>query len=521
MNAPALLAQAQQLIRQKQPTAALEAFTRLTTHFPRYAEGWFQRSGFEVGRALGLTAIASARQALAVEPARALYRAHLAQVQFNYGLWGDALETLAPLRPLDPSTIEPRIANSVGSVLSLAGLEHEAQPWFDSASARALDSPTYAFNQAQGLLYTGDVEGSRAALAALTGRFPDFAKAHWALSSIRSGAADPQRPDTLYAALQRAQSPVDEVMYCYALFNTLDALDRTDDAFQELEHGMRLQRTRLNYDGEDTRALRGITAAVSADMPSIDDMPMATDGVCPIFVLGLPRSGTTLVERILGNHPDVATGGEMTCFSAALREQWKAEVVNPMLTSSPLQSLATPVSHARLAARYRELTAFKSDGRKFLSDKYPFNFMLVPWIVHAFPDARIVHLRRDPVDTCFGNLKQLFSGQYGACYSQQDMAAYYDAYRDMMARWDALYPARVHHVDYVDLVTDPERSAADLLAQCGLPAVADAWRIENNPRTVATASSAQVRQPINRKGLDAWRRYAEQLRPLANHFGAS
>lgn len=519
MNAPALLAQAQQLIMSRQPAAGLAAFTRLTDAFPRYAEGWFQRSGTEVGLAKGLTAIASARQAVALEPSRALYRAHLAQTQVNYGLWGDALETLAPLRSVDPSSLEPRIANSVGSALSLCGLEGEAQPWFESAATRSSDSPTYAYNHAVGLLYTGDVAASRAALVALTERFPDFAKGHWTLSSNRSAEPEPGRVDTLYAALQRAGSPVDEVMYCYALFNTLDALGRTGEAFQELDHGMRLQRARLAYNREDVRALQDLTAKVSAWTPAAG--ADVASGTTPIFVLGLPRSGTTLVERILGNHPDVATGGETTCFSAALREQWQIETVNPMLTSVPAQHFDKPVALDRLAARYRQLTAFKAAGKPFLSDKYPFNFMLVPWIVRAFPDARIIHLRRNPIDTCFGNLKQLFSGQYGACYSQQDMAAYFDAYRDMMARWDELFPGRIHHVDYARLVTEPESAAAELLAHCGLREMPDAWRIENNERTVATASSAQVRQPINRKGLDAWRRYAEQLRPLATHFGAS
>lgn len=520
MNAPALLAQAQQLIRQKQPAAGMEAFARLTAAFPRYAEGWFARSGTEIGLARGLTAIGSAKQAVALEPARALYRAHLAQTQVNYGLWGDALDTLAPLRGAAPSSIEPRLANSVASVLSLCGLEMEAQPWFESASQRAADNASYAFNRAQGLLYCGDVEASSEAMIEVTRRFPDFAKAHWSLSSIRRGEPDPERIDVLHAALRRAASPVDEVMYCYALFNTLDALDRPAEAFRELDHGMRLQRTRLNYHREDIRALRAIASAVTATMPAQEES-IDADGACPIFILGLPRSGTTLVERILGNHPDVATGGEMTCFSAALREQWSVETVNPMLTTVPVPTLHKPVSYARLAQRYRQLTAFKAGDKSFLSDKYPFNFMLVPWIVRAFPNARIVHLRRDPIDTCFGNLKQLFSGQYGACYSQQDMAAYYDAYRDMMARWDELFPDRIHHVDYARLVTEPERAAADLISHCGLREMPDAWRIENNERTVATASSAQVRQPINRKGLDAWRRYADQLRPLADHFGAT
>lgn len=519
MSAPALLAQALQLIQKKQASAGLAALVRLTEQFPRYAEGWFQRSGTEVGQARGLTAIASARQAVSLEPSRALYRAHLAQTQVNYGLWGDALDTLAPLRSVPGSSLEPRIANSIGSALSLCGLENEAQPWFESAAARSGDTPTYAYNHAVGLLYTGDVAASRAALVALTERFPDFAKAHWSLSSNRSAEPEPGRVETLQAAVRRAGSPVDEVMYCYALFNTLDALGRTAEAFQELEHGMRLQRARLAYNREDIRALRDIAAKVSAAFPGVGagDAP----GTTPIFVIGLPRSGTTLVERILGNHPDVATGGETTCFSAALREQWRIETVNPMLTSVPVQHIDTPVDFDRLAARYRQLTAFKTGDKPFLSDKYPFNFMLVPWIVRAFPGARIVHLRRDPIDTCFGNLKQLFSGQYGACYSQQDMAAYFDAYRDMMARWDELFPGRIHHVDYARLVTEPESAAAELLVHCGLREMPDAWRIENNERTVATASSAQVRQPINRKGLDAWRRYADQLRPLADHFGAT
>ncbi|HZH42999.1 MAG TPA: sulfotransferase [Lysobacter sp.] len=519
MSAVALLEKAKKLMERRQVGDSLATYRALTAEFPRYAEGWFHRSGTESGLGHALSAVAAAREAVALEPGNTLYRAHLAQMQVNYGFWGDAIATLGPLLAHAPNKFDARIANTVGSVLSLCGLEDQAQPWFAAAATAAPQNPIYGYNHAQGLLHCGQPDAARDAFLKLVGRFPHYAKALWSLSTFEGKAGGQARLDQLRAALANAASPMDEILCCYALFNVLDALDRRGEAFFELESGMRLQRARIRYDGQDLVRMSQLPAA--AERLSGTRVQAGEDDACPIFIVGLPRSGTTLVERIISNHPDVAQGGELFCFAAALHERLGVESgAGAILSSVPGELIERELDIAGVGARYLGLTAYKRGERRFLTDKFPFNFLLVPWIAHALPQARILHVYRDPMDTCFSNLKHLFARSYGASYSQEDMGRYYDAYHRLMRTWDTLVPGRVLQVKYEDLVADPQAMTARILDFCGLPPAPEAWRVERNAKPVATASTMQVRQPINARGIGAWRRYERELQPLVRFFAS-
>lgn len=519
MSAVALLQTARKLMEQRQVAQSLDAYRTLTAQYPRYAEGWFHRSGTESGLGQALTAVASAKEAVALEPNNLLYRAHLAQMQVNYGLWGDAIGTLAPLRSIAPERVEARIANTIGSVFSLTGEHERAQPWFARAAAAAPGSATYRYNEAQGLLYCGETDAARERFHTLIGKFPHFAKALWSLSTFEGAAGGEARVRQLREALVNAGNPMDEVLCCYALFNMLDALDRRTEAFFELESGMRLQRARIRYDGQDLAQLARLPAA--ADALAAPDRADA-DAPVPIFIVGLPRSGTTLVERVVGNNDDVAQGGELFCFAAALHEHLGVQSpAGAMLSMAPAELLQDrAVDWPAVGRRYLELTAYRRGGRRFHTDKFPFNFLLLPWIAAALPQARIVHVRRDPLDTCFSNLKHLFARSYGASYSQDDMARYYRGYHGLMRGWHDRLRNRILDIRLETLVADPETTTRRMLEFCGLPPNPDAWRIERNTQPVSTASAVQVRQPINDRGIGAWRRYEAQLQPLARFFAA-
>jgi tetratricopeptide (TPR) repeat protein len=517
MSAAEMLENARSLIRQRKVADGLQAYRHLTARYPNYAEGWFAFSGTESGLGHALHAIQAAKQALALATGNTLYRAHLAQLQVAYGLWGDALQTLGPLLSRAPDSFEPRIANSIGATLSLAGLEEESQPWTESAAARAPQLRDYQYNQAQGLVHCGRIKESSQKFESLLKAFPDFGKAHWSLASIDAKNADEARVTTLRKSLTRATNPKDEIFYCFALFITLDAMGRTREAFTELEHGMKLQRALTRYNGEDVATIQRLREA-ALSLPSTSSIPAAPAGQArPLFIVGLPRSGTTVVERILCNHPDVAQGGEFSCFSAALREKFSIESLG-VVPLELAKALVADVPLQDVGERYLQLTAYKHRGYACFTDKLPFNFLLVPWIAQALPDARILHVKRDPMDTCFSNLKQLFSHHYAACYSQRDMAEYYLAYHELMQTWDRLLPERIMQVRYEDLVADPEGVSAQMFDFCGLTNRSDAWRIEQNTKPVATASAAQVRDPIDARGIGAWRRYESELDVLSNFF---
>lgn len=520
LSAPDMLDRARAAAGRREKALALELYRELIARYPGYPLGWFELSGAESGSGQALSAIRSARRSIELAPEQILYRAHLAQLEVAYGLWGDALSTLAPLRTRRADDFEPRIANSIGGVLSLVGREDQAQAWFESAATRAPHESKYRYNVAQGLVHCGRIEESIHEFERLLRLSPDSGKVHWSLASIAPRRTDPARLEALRTALSRATSPRDEVFYRFALFRILDAMGRPREAFAELDRGMQLQRASTRYQGEDVTVMRRLgEAAGRLGRTSGASIPATQRGQArPLFIVGLPRSGTTVVERILCNHPEVAQGGEFPCFSAALREALGIE--SPAVASQELAErlASSDLAFDEVGNRYLELTAFKHQGFTCFTDKLPFNFLLVPWIARALPDARIVHVTRDPMDTCFSNLKQLFTRHYAACYSQRDIAEYYLAYRELMHAWDNLLPGRIMQVAYEDLVSDPETLSARMFDFCGLQPRQDAWRIEQNLKPVSTASAVQVRDPIDRRGIGAWRRYEAELTVLSDCF---
>ncbi|WP_442679560.1 sulfotransferase [Sphingomonas sp. ASY06-1R] len=250
----------------------------------------------------------------------------------------------------------------------------------------------------------------------------------------------------------------------------------------------------------------------------------ATWGVAdaaPIFILGLPRSGSTLIEQILASHSAVEGTQELTEIGRYARELCGADPACGL----PLEPAA--LTHLRahdarsLGARFLEDTrAYRRLGRPFFIDKMPNNFWHIGLIHLILPNATIIDVRRDPMACGFSNLKQLFgSGHQEFSYDMRDMAGYYRAYRAMMTHWDAVLPERIVRVRYERLVDNIERETRALLDRCALPFEPECLAFHQNDRPIRTPSSEQVRQPIGRAGLDQWRHYAPWLGPLRVALG--
>jgi hypothetical protein len=243
----------------------------------------------------------------------------------------------------------------------------------------------------------------------------------------------------------------------------------------------------------------------------------AGDEPTPIFIVGLPRSGTTLVERILGQHPEVSAGGELMTLPSALQielDTFSAGEVSPAL----LQKLDS-LSRSGLARRYLDGIRWRTQGRAFVTDKNQRNFWLVGLILQAFPTARIIHVRKSALDSCFSNLKELFAdGSYAYSYALEDVAAHFKNYSALMQHYQTLAAGRLLTIEYQDLVEAPEAVTERLLAHCGLSSRSGLSDVATNPLPVTTASSLQVREPIHRRSIDAWQRYAAQLAPLRTLF---
>lgn len=291
----------------------------------------------------------------------------------------------------------------------------------------------------------------------------------------------------------------------FALFKALDDLGHTDAAFGHLEAGNRLIKTAQGYDFKTDAVPHALTKVLfGAGLPAAKQ----TSGITPIFVTGLPRSGTTLTERILSQAEGVQACGELTVVQVAvgrlLREVMARD--HKALTSADIEALRRVLLDA--LAEY-------SDGSPFLVDKMPLNFRWISFICAALPEAKIVHIDRDPMAVAWSLYRHSFAGAgNGFVYDVADIARFMVLHRDCLAHWRGHYPDRIHGLNYADLVTDPETTTRALAAGVDLPWSTDWLSPEKATSHVLTASAEQARQPIYTNSDQGWTRYEAHLAPL-------
>lgn len=419
----------------------------------------------------------------------------------------------------DPAVLATRHVSTVaelGKMLSDAMFPDEALQLLQRARALGLESPVLRYLIGLNLNYTGQVDAAQRELEGCLRDDPGMAMALWTLAKMGRPPGDGvDRVDRLRTAI--AKNPAghsDTALLHYGLFTELDRRDETQEAWTALEAGMRARHAQLPHDGEAWQALFDYLGGLGP----VEGMGHITDGPRPVFIVGMPRSGTTLLERILGNHPDIEDAGELLDMTRQLR--WCADQPGDKLLDIDLALKAEKtVDWAELGRRYLDRTQWRAKGKAVYTDKLPPNFFNVAYILRALPQARILHMVREPMDTCFSNLKMLFAGVYPPSYDQVEMADHYLRYRALMQHWHDAFPDRILDVHYDQLVTEPDRVATQVLGFCSLPLHEGITAIENRSGTVATASTTQVREPIHQRFVGQWRRYEAHLGPLRERLG--
>ena len=411
----------------------------------------------------------------------------------------------------------PELLAGLGKMLSFHMFPDHALQLLERARDLGQASPAQRYLIGLNLNYAGRVDEAQRVLEGCLRDEPGMATALWSLARIGREPGDGvDRVDRLRDALAtRPDGHADLPMLYYALFTELDRRDDTEGAWRALEAGMRARRAMLQFDPAGEEALfEHLGELGPVDAPGHDG-----DGPRPVFIVGMPRSGTTLLERMLGNHPDIADAGELTDFVRQMR--YCADMDGDRLVDLALARRAEEaIDWAELGRRYLSRTQWRAGGKAVYTDKLPPNFMNIAYIARALPGARILHMVRGPMDTCFSNLKTLFAGAYPPSHDQAEMAGHYRRYRTLMARWHATFPGRILDVRYDELVQEPERVAAEVLEFIGLPPAGGMSRIEARAGTVATPSSAQVRERIHDRYIGQWRRYAPYLDELKEKLGA-
>lgn len=471
---------------------------------------------------------------LAMVPDHRAARFEYAQALSHRQKFSEAREALAPLLDEDPSNREYRILAStiaVGLGLHAEAIDLYQSMLADIATAPATSDPLAGQSAANAvadlnlwlghaLKTTGNVSEAIGSYRTAAKARPNFGDAYWSLANLKNYRFTDGEIAAMESAVDAADTAeVDRVHLCFALGKALE--DRGDFArsWAAYARGNSLRRAASNYRAEiietNTRLQRQIcTGAFFADRAG-----WGANDPDPIFILGLPRAGSTLIEQILASHSDVDGTQELPNVHRIAQEmQGRDHDPEDPRYPGALRKLDAK-DFSALGRRYLAETRHLRNGKRYFIDKMPNNFRHIGLIHLMLPGARIIDARREPMACCFSNLKQLFARGQEFAYSIEDIARYYRTYLDLMEHWDKVLPGRVLRVQHEDIVNDLEGSIRRLLDFCGLdfdPACLDFHRTR---RSVRTPSSEQVRQPIFRHGLDQWTNYRSWLRPLETALG--
>jgi len=443
---------------------------------------------------------------------------HIAAVSLRLISVGEYEQAVGLIRKLNPEALPaPAFLVEFSQQLSLLEQHEEALRFMDAAIRAGAKAESVGYLRGNYLKFLGRLDEAAEEYERSLATNPNFAYAHWALAYLGTTGNRPSRVDRIRNAIKATATDSPDIAYLqYALFKELDTSDDTDAAWNALESGFRSKRARVSYDARGEAALfdqlaLACPAGFVGDFPPGAQAEAATRS--PIFVLGMPRTGTTLLERILGGHPQITLCGELNDFR--MQFKWASDHHSLGFLDAVGVQRIPGIDFGELGRRYLEHVAWRAPHTPYFSDKNPGNFIMAGLILKALPQAKIVHLRRNPMDSCFSNLKELFAANsHPYSYDFGDLAGHYRNYSRLMAHWHAIAPGRILDVNYEDMVSDPDTTARRLMSYCNLSYDAAQIRVESNATPVSTASSAQVRQPIHRKNIGGWKRYGAQLAPL-------
>ena len=411
----------------------------------------------------------------------------------------------------------PATHDLIGSAFRLAGNLEAARHWHDKAVRGAPAHVPFLINMANIHLYFGEQEEADSVLGRCLEIEPGNAQLHWLLSRT-SPARNVWHIEAMQDLLTEQTQPRALAYLNYAIGKEAEDLEEWSLAFDAFEAGANARRDTVAYDEENDKAVFATAMKLFTREWLARQEPGLSDAV-PVFIVGEPRSGTTLLERMLGAHPQVHSAGELRHFGFAVRQT--TGIDEPRQFTPELLEAAAGADPFRIGVAYFESTASLRGEAAHLVDKLPVNYLYLPLILAALPQAKVLHLTRAPMDACFAIYKQLFADAYLYSYDQQELARHYVRYLELMQTWQERFPGRFLDVAYEDLVTDTEGTLRAVLAHADLswqPACLD---FTDAGPAVTTASAAQVREKPHKRSIGRWRRYEERLQPMREVLAAA
>lgn len=395
---------------------------------------------------------------------------------------------------------------------------------YDSASRcyrRALElsanNTRYQYNLAASLISLGELEEAESLLDKVILHDPKDYDAYQNRSALRKQTPESNHVQALKKALSNLPDDRGLMQLSYALAKELEDLEDYTTSFQHLTRGADARRRRMKYQVEsDVSTIEEIKSVFNRNyFQSLPENPKEGEDISPkpIFICGLPRSGTTLVDRIISSHTSVTSLGEINDFALSL-----VRSAGKQIEKQKLVSISRHLDHQIMGKNYLDSVKGYGFSTNYFIDKTPANYLYFGLIQGALPQAKIIHLRRHPLDSCYAMYKTLFRMGYPFSYKLSDLADYYIAYHGLMSHWREFLGKNMLEIDYEDLVTNTSACTSALLSYCELEWQSACTDFHLNKTPSATASAAQVRQPIYKSSVARWRCYEKELAPLTTRL---
>jgi thioredoxin-like negative regulator of GroEL len=484
-------------------------------------------------------ALARIDAALAQSPDKPQWLMHRAQCLLALGRRTEAFADAVRAESLAPR--DPAILDAAATVYSYGKDQQRALAAYDAAVALAPRNAQFLYNRASVRRFLGDLAGAESDYDQVIALRPTDYEAYKNRADLRTQTSARNHIAELQAlAAGGFDDWRGEVQIRYALAKEYEDLGQYAASFQELASGAALRRRHLKYDvAADVATVQWIIDAFPADDTNdadVGDAPDASDNhpdsdsagargnasaEAPIFIVGLPRSGTTLVERILGSHSSLVAAGELNCFAHALTAAVRRTAGGTHVSRQELVARSAHVDFAALGQDYLSCARASGIGGGRFIDKMPLNYLYCGLIRRALPNAKLVHLTRHPLAVCYAMYKTLFADGYPFSYDLSELGQYYVGYRRLMTHWHDTMPGFIHDVSYEALVADQEVETRKLLAFCGLDWEPGCAEFHDNPAPSTTASAHQVRRPVYASSVDQWRHYSTELAPLRRLLAAA
>ena len=497
-----------QLLQSGKPEAAAECCKRLLKAKPDLIEAHFLVGLVAIELKQTWTAVSAFGSVTTLQEDHGAAWANLAKQFMISGQPARADAALA--KAVKHHDGNPIVLDTISAVYGLFGDQGEASKWIEQAVQKDPKSVPLLVNLANNQMFLGRLDDAELSLRKALRYQPGNANAHWVLANLKK-ATDTEHVREMERLVQNETRNQRSLAFLYyGLGKELEDLEEWDRAFDAFAKGAAARRTTLEFDEQaEIEMYEAFDKVFTEDWLQQD--AGGHDDPAPIFIIGQPRTGTTLVERIITSHSQVYSAGELKQFGIAVRRL--SDYQQPKRYSAELASAGAALDSRKLGQAYMATTEKYRGSLPRFVDKLPPNYLYLPLILKALPNAKVIHLTRNPMDACFSSFKQLFADAYPHSYEQAEMARHHARYFKLMSVWRERFGDRFMDIAYEDTARDVEPNARALIEFLNLPWEDACRNFHKQDAAVTTASAVQVRQPAHTRSIGRWRRYENQLEP--------